>query len=88
MCNYAIVENGIPFSVDSNGVVSLQQELPQNYPSDVTFHLRATDCASRDSDDDVVVRVKIRRQPAPTATTSVRNAPECKPGMQMPFTYR
>lgn len=83
MCNYAIIENGIPFSINSIGVISLQEELPQNYPDFVEFHLRATDCASKASDNDAIVKVKIKSHSVPTTPPIANQNSRCVPGINI-----
>jgi len=81
VCSYAITEDGIPFSIDTNGIISLQEELPQNYPNRTVFHLRATDCNDKVSDDDAVVRVKIKDKPSATLKSAPIHKANCKPGV-------
>ena len=45
------------------------------------FHLRATDCADKDSDDDAVVRVKIKNEPAAKKLLLSMQEANCKPGI-------
>ena len=88
VCSYAINEKGIPFSIDKNGVISLQEELPKNYPDFVVFHLRATDCANKDSDDDAVVKVKVKNQLVATTPLVPAHKSKCKPGMEFVHLYQ
>ena len=83
VCSYAITEDGIPFSIDTNGIISLQEELPQNYPNRTVFHLRATDCNDKVSDDDAVVRVKIKDKPSATLKSAPIHKANCKPGLSL-----
>ena len=85
ICNYAILENGIPFSINSAGVVSLQEELPANYPDYVVFHVKATDCAKKDSDDDAVIKITVKERLIKTTPSTQLKRPDCKPGRVFNF---
>ena len=79
VCNYAVVDSDVPFTIDNNGVLSLPSPLSADYPSYVDFHVKATDCDNMDSDHHAVVRVTIKDPPITTATAQLK-VPGCKPG--------
>eukprot|EP00795_Rhopilema_esculentum_P007226 gene7226-12909_t len=83
VCNYVIVERDVPFSIGSNGVLSLQEELASSFPSNFLFHVRATDCASKISDDDAVVRVKVKNQTRTVTQSLSGHKGDCKIGVAM-----
>ena len=71
----------MPFRIGSNGVLSLQEELASSFPSNFLFHVRATDCANKNSDDDAVVRVTVKNQARTVTQSKSGYKGDCKIGM-------
>ena len=85
ICKYAILENGMPFSINSAGILSLQEELPANFPDYVVLHVKATDCAKKDSDDDTVIKITVKERLIKTTPRTQLKRPDCKPGRDFHF---
>ena len=82
VCNYKIVEEKVPFSIDKNGIISLWKPLGDQSDHLSEFHVVATDCDGKISEVSAAIKVTaIRPTAILTVKESLQSKAQCKPGI-------